>query len=276
MSSVNKKIEGLRWVLSPKKSAVSTKNVSFPEEVSDHHKKCDGDSDDETHVLVSHHVDVEHIFDTSQEPFLSDLMNRKAFVQVAPSKQKDSPFVPSEDTTHFQITDNKPRFPFPRSEVRYLSIHQDSEDEAKAYIQYKKVGRKKIFVLQDDCQESFALCMTDGRDLHCKTAYVIYSRRPLEDDDYNLDAVQYEGATFYPWIRVAVKSPQDLPTFQVWNGRDFEDIFCTPEVKLDTDDDTVMTANSSPKRFWQQKAGAAFRIVGPKDEGQVCSSATRN
>jgi hypothetical protein len=267
MLSVNTRIEGIRRVLSPKtNSLLSKKNRSLRQDAPGDHY----DSDDETHVSNSNNNDVDPFDgDAAEEPDLDDLMMEKSFIQAAPGRQKDSLFIPKEEMSQIRMNDIKPRFPFLRSEIRYLSIHNDSDAEAKAYIQYKKVSRNKVFVLLDDYQEPIALCLADGH----KTAYVIYSRRPLENKENNLEAVMHEGATFYPWIRVVVKAPhQDKATFQVWNGRDFIDVSTRyPEQSnRGTDDDTVVTSNSASRRLFAQM------IVGPRHEGQVCSSATRN
>lgn len=271
--TVNTKLEGIRRVLSPQTNGLLKMQPSpVWSDTSDL-----SESDDETHASLLWNDDLaDRVKESTHKPFLDVLMKRKSLVYVAPCNQRDSLFVPKDETTLLQIIDFRPRFFFARSETGYLSIRATNDDgEPKAYFQYKNVRRNKVFVLQDDCQEPLALCLPDGRDLNCKSAYTIYSRRPLENDDSDLEVVQHEGATFYPWVRVVVKTDKDEPKLQVWNSGDFCDEFPSPEsLSRDMDDGTVVADNSSTKRCRSlMSKGEAYTYVGSRQQGQVGSSA---
>ena len=88
----------------------------------------------------------------------------------------------------------------------------NSDLETVAYIRYDK-HVKSIVLLDEANHEAFVLCLPHGNSL------VIFSRRPRTANCDVLSIVQYDGDSFYPWLKVS--NMCDVPTFHVWNGQSF-------------------------------------------------------
>lgn len=205
------------------------------------------------------------------------------------------------------------------NKVKYLSIHTVSSteldgisnEEPQGYIQYYRHCRlrggnsnNKVFQLLDENQEPVALCLPDSsrhlvddeREPHTASfnaAYVFYCRRPISTEciNHDVDAVQHDGATFYPWLRVVIpddtqsKGVVSQPTFQVWDHGNFHAVSCLPESVVsknfncdfdldydqkDVDDDDTVDARNGGT----MESSSSARVLTIAQDGKASLSAS--